>query len=125
MLERDDVASGSILLVSDLETAPDDVPALARTVSDVQRTGIDLRVVPLAASSDAMALFEGLVGGDVVAGLAQTAAGDEPDSESSGVGLPITLLLLGLLVFLLLAAHERFSGRLALPRPTTVPEGSS
>jgi hypothetical protein len=125
MLERDGVGSGRILLVSDLETAPDDVPALARAISDTERKGIELRVVPLAASSDAMALFEGLVGGDVVAGLAQTAAGDEPESGSSGVGLPITLLLLGLLVFLLLAAHERFSGRLALPRPTTVPEGSS
>ena len=32
MLKRDGVTSGSILLVSDLETAPDDVPALTRTV---------------------------------------------------------------------------------------------
>jgi von Willebrand factor type A domain len=33
MLDRDQVANGSILLVSDLETAPDDVPALARSTT--------------------------------------------------------------------------------------------
>ena len=36
MLERDKVDAGSILLVSDLETAPDDVPALARTIVGAQ-----------------------------------------------------------------------------------------
>jgi hypothetical protein len=124
MLERDEVGSGRILLVSDLETAPDDVPALARSISDVERKGIELRVVPLAPSSDALALFEGLVGGDVVAGLAETPAGDPQDAGSAGVGLPAALLVLGLLAFVLLAAHERFSGRLALPRPAPLEGGA-
>ena len=39
VLVRDQVAGGSILLVSDLETAPDDVPALARTISGIDRDG--------------------------------------------------------------------------------------
>ena len=34
ILERDEVDAGSILLVSDLETAPDDVPSLARTIAE-------------------------------------------------------------------------------------------
>ena len=44
-----------------------------------------------------------------------------PDSEapvtaSTAVSTPVVFLVLGLLVFALLAAHERFSGRIALPR---------
>jgi hypothetical protein len=126
VLERDEVAAGSILLVSDLETAPDDVPALARTIADIDRAGIDLRVVPLAPSSDAVALFTGLLDEDALAGFAQqTPDATTPDAGSAGVGLPVVLLVLGVLVFLALAAHERFAGRLGLPRPTRLDGGIS
>ncbi len=117
MLERDEVAAGSILLVSDLETAPDDVPALARTIANLQRSDIRLRVVPLAPSSDALSLFEGLLEKDAVATFSsQTPEQGEPEAASTGVDTPVLFLVLGALVFLLLAAHERFSGRIALPR---------
>lgn len=123
ILERDEVAAGSILLVSDLETAPDDVPALAQTISETERAGIDLRVVPLAPSSDAVALFSGLLQKDALAGFAEQAPDARtPDAGSAGVGLPVALLVLGALVFLALAAHERFAGRLGLPRATGIGE---
>jgi von Willebrand factor type A domain len=126
LLERDRIAAGSILLVSDLETAPDDVPALSRTISEIDRVGIDLGVVPLAASSDALNLFSGLLSDDALAGFAEQAPdATRPDAGSAGVGLPVALLVLGALVFLALAAHERFAGRLALPRPTPVDGGAS
>jgi hypothetical protein len=125
-LERDHVASGSMLLVSDLETAPDDVPALANTIAEIDRAGIDLRVVPLAPSSDALNLFSGLLDEDALAGFAeQTPDATQPDAGSAGVGLPITLLVLGALLFVALAAHERFAGRLALPRPAPLDGGLS
>jgi hypothetical protein len=118
LLERDEIAAGSILLVSDLETAPDDVPALARTVTSIDQAGIRLRIVPLAPSSDAVALFGGLLEEDALAGFAQRAPDAErPDAGSAGVELPTELLVLGALVFLFLAAHERFAGRLGLPPP--------
>ena len=118
ILERDEIASGSILLVSDLETAPEDVPALARTVAGINRSGIRLRIVPLAPSSDAVSLFGGLLDEDALAGFAQQSQGAErPDAGSAGVELPTELLVLGALIFLFLAAHERFAGRLGLPRP--------
>jgi hypothetical protein len=124
-LERDQVASGSVLLVSDLETAPDDVPALARTISEIDRAGIDLGIVPLAPSSDALNLFAGLVEEDALAEFTEQAAdATRPDAGSAGVSLPMALLVLGGLVFVALAAHERFAGRLALPRPTTVEGGA-
>ena len=61
ILERDEVEDASILLVSDLETAPDDVPALVQTVDTIRRSDIAFRVVGLAPSSDARAIFEGLL----------------------------------------------------------------
>jgi von Willebrand factor type A domain len=119
MLERDDIESGSILLVSDLETAPDDVPALARTVAGIDRSGIRLRIVPLAPSSDALTLFGGLLEKDALAEFAQQSPeAERPDAGSAGVELPTELLVLGALVFLFLAAHERLAGRLGLPRPS-------
>jgi hypothetical protein len=126
LLERDRVAAGSILLVSDLETAPEDVQALSRTISEIDRAGIELGVVPLAPSSDALSLFGGLLGDDALAGFAEQAPDAvQPDAGSAGVGLPVTLLVLGALVFLALAAHERFAGRLALPRPSPLDGGTS
>ena len=114
MLRRDGVASGSILLVSDLETAPDDVPALTRTVLALRQSSIDLRVVGLAPSSDARRIFEGLLGAD-------TFKVPEARGEELGLAnlvthrLPVALLILGAVFFVVLAAHERFGGRLALP----------
>ena len=121
MLERDDIESGSILLVSDLETAPDDVPALARTVAGIDRSGIRLRIVPLAPSSDALTLFGGLLEKDALTGFAEgTAEAERPDAGSARVQLPTELLVLGALVFLFLAAHEQLAGRLGLPRARRV-----
>jgi hypothetical protein len=126
LLERDHIAAGSILLVSDLETAPDDVPALARTISGIERSGIKLRVVPLGPSSDALDLFQGLVEKDAIAGFAQqTPDAEQPAPGSAGVELPRWLLVLDALAFVLLAAHELLAGRLALPRPRHLDEGVS
>jgi hypothetical protein len=121
MLERDGVRSGSILLVSDLETAPDDVPALTRTVESLRRSAIDLRVLGLAPSSDARLIFEGLL--QEGAFEVPTEGEEERAGESRvTVGLPNTLLALGALLFLSLAAYERFAGRLAITaRPRSEP----
>lgn len=113
MLERDGVRSGSILLVSDLETAPDDVPALARTVESVRQSSIQLRVLGLAPSTDAQLIFQGFL--QEGAFEAPPAGAEERDVRSeTRVQAPRTLLLLGALFFLALAAHERYAGRLAI-----------
>ena len=111
------MAAGSILLLSDLETAPDDVPSLARTIAEVDRAGIRLRVAPLAPSAEALSLFEGLLEKDAIDGFAQQSPDTtEPDAGTAGVEIPTSLLVLGALALLFLAAHERLAGRLALPR---------
>ena len=114
MLERDGVKRGSILLVSDLDTAPDDVPALARTVEALRRSAIELHVVALVPSSDAQLLFAGLLEKDRF-----TAPSDLVETAGSSVAttrVPLALFILGGLFFVALAAHERFGARLALGR---------
>jgi hypothetical protein len=113
MLERDGVQAGSILLVSDLETAPEDVPPLTRTIERLRGSAIDLRVLGLGPSSDARVIFEGFL----QEGAFEATPGgvEELDDESSlPAGLPRLLLLLGALFFLTLAAHEVFAGSLAI-----------
>ena len=115
MLERDRVRNGSILLVSDLETAPEDVPPLTRTVETLRRSSIDLRVVGLAPSSDARRIFGGLL----QEGAFEAAPGgveEVGEGSAQESGLPTALLVLGALFFLALAAHELFVGALAITR---------
>jgi von Willebrand factor type A domain len=122
MLERDRVRAGSILLVSDLETAPDDVPPLTRTVESLRQSSIDLRVVALAPSSDARRIFQGLL----QEGAFEAAPGgveEVGEGSAQEAALPLTLLILGVLFFLALAMHELFVGRVAITRgPAEVAE---
>ena len=113
MLERDGVQSGSILLVSDLETAPDDIPALTRMVGSLRQSSIQLRVLGLAPSSDAQLIFEGLLQEGAFEAPPLGPEGRDVVTETR-VPAPRTFLLLGALFFLALAAHERYSGRLAI-----------
>ena len=115
MLVGDRVKNGSILLVSDLETAPDDVPQLAKVLSAIQRSGTPVRLLALGPSSDARALFGGILGPGAFTPLVDgpVRAPEPPDARRRP--LPKTLLLLGLLFLVALAAHERYAGRLALP----------
>ncbi len=116
LLERDGVTNGSVLLVSDLETAPDDIPQLAQTIDDLRRSSIDLRVFPLAPSSEAVQLFAGLLEDEAFA--APVSSSDpRPVASEARSRVPVALLVLGGLVFLALALHERFGGRLGFPRP--------
>ena len=117
MLERDKVEDGFIVLVSDLETAPDDVQATERVVQDIQRSSIDMRIVPMSASSDSLRLFEGLLGPKAFAPLPRSEGEERRFENALASGVPTGLLVLGGLLFALLALHEQFSGRLALPRP--------
>jgi hypothetical protein len=116
MLERDQVAPASILLVSDLETAPSDLTPLGKTLSRIEQSSTTLRVVPLSASSDALSFFGGILGPDAFVDPVEPNAGETRSLDVSLHGeSPFWLLLAGALVLVVLAAHERFAGRLALP----------
>jgi von Willebrand factor type A domain len=116
MLERDKVSPASILLVSDLETAPSDFTALGQVLSRIKRSDTTMRVVPLSATSDGRTFFGGILGFDAFVEPVEPNAGETRTIEVNLRGeTPLLLLLASGLVFLALAAHERFAGRLALP----------
>jgi hypothetical protein len=119
MLTREHVEEGSIVLISDLQTAPDDVTALARTIDGLKSRGVAVRVVPIGALSDGRLLFTRLLGKDAFSEPTRSIdGGPRPLQSADSAGLPLGLLTLATLFFLALAAHERYASRLALPRST-------
>jgi len=115
MLENDKVKNRSILLISDLETAPDDVPATARVLQGLTEAAIPVRLLALGPSSDARALFGGILGPDAFTPLSERPNRPAEPPAAARRPLPQPLLLLGALFLLALAGHERYAGRLALP----------
>lgn len=116
MLERDRVENGSIVLVSDLQTSPDDVGALTRAIEDLRSRSVTVRVVPIGALTDGRLLFTRLLGEEGFAAPAEFAGEVIPLRTADSAGLPAGLLVLTALFFVALALHERLAARLALTR---------
>jgi hypothetical protein len=120
MLERDRVRNGSILLISDLETAPEDLQALLRALGDLRAAAIPVRIVPLSAGREALQNVRAVLGEEVFAPpTAFEGEQGQPVRIASGGALPVLLIALGALCLAALGAHERLAGRLAVPRPET------
>jgi hypothetical protein len=115
MLVRDKVRNGFVLLLSDLITAPEDVSELARTLGELRRQSLTIRVVPLSPLKAGRTVFEELLGKSALIAPSELRnpqrALTKPREE-----LPAGFLVLGGLLLAMLAAHERFAGRLGLPR---------
>lgn len=111
---RDRVENRSILLLSDLVTAPEDLPQLARTLQELQRQSIAIQVVALSPLPAGRTIFEGLLGKSALIAPPQL---QDPQRvlTKSEVERPAGFLILGGLLLAVLAAHERLAGRLGLP----------
>jgi len=108
---------GAILLVSDLDTAPDDVPRVALTFNQFRNLGVPFRIVGVSPRADNLALFHSLAGKSAFERpVARTgnALGETQGAEHghSAWGL----IVLALLVLGALAANEYWCGRLPVPR---------
>jgi hypothetical protein len=115
MLTSAGIKHGSIVLISDLETASSDAAALSDTLSQLRQEKVQLRVVPLRPSDQALKLFNSLLPrGYLVA--KPDAVTFQPTQSGSALGgsLPVLLVVLGVLLLLALAANERWCGRLGL-----------
>jgi hypothetical protein len=115
-LLRQRVENGSILLVSDLDIAQDEVN-LSEVLVDLKRDGIELRLIPLAAQPQNVAFFEQLVGRAAFVAEADT---EEPvvtpEERRLGGVLPWAYLLVASIVVVLLACNERLLARLEVRR---------
>jgi len=117
MLRQAGIRNGTIVLASDLQTAPSDYGQLGRTLTALSHSSTDVRVVPLSPSSDGVTLFQSILGSDAFVNGITPSQGGVPRVEAVLTGrTPLGLLLAGALLLVALAAHERYAGRLALPR---------
>ena len=116
MLLRRHVTNGSIVLISDLETAPSDFVMLTRTLTRFRAQGVKVRVVPLQTTERGRNLFRSLLGPSYLL-RAPDVAQATPDRIRRSVteNLPLGLLGVAALMLLGLAANERWCARLALP----------
>ena len=114
MLRRDGISPGSVLLLSDLDTAPDDYDRLSRTLQSLRRE-VRVRVIPLSPTSEGRELFTGVLGESALTEPSELETRSADASTGIRGGTPVTMLVLAGLCFAALAAHERFGARLALP----------
>jgi hypothetical protein len=117
MLLRDNIEHGSIVLVSDLETAPSDYAALTQTLVQLRSEHVQVRAVPLIASDNAKQLFLSVLGRGYLLPAPSAVAPDTSSVQRRTLvgGIPVALLVLAGLLLLGLAANERWCTRLALP----------
>lgn len=114
VLERDGIERGSVLLISDLDDSPFDIPYLSETLVGYARDSITLRVVPLSPSFEDRDLFKRVLGeAAFVTPGRLTRPGDVETASSLVGGSPLSLLVVGAVLALLLAVNEHLCGRLA------------
>ena len=111
---------GPILLVSDLDTAPDDVPRVALTFNQFRNEGVPFRIVAVTPRKDNLALFHNLAGKNAFAKPVSRTGSElgETHGASKG-GMPWKLMFLAVLLLAGLALNEHWCGRLPVPRTQT------
>jgi hypothetical protein len=108
---------GQILLVSDLDTAPDDVPRVALTFNQFRNQGVPFRIVAVTPRADNLALFQNLAGKQAFTNpVARTGSALGATEGSQRSHTPWTLIAFALLVLTALAVNEHWCGRLPVPR---------
>jgi hypothetical protein len=107
--ERDRLERPALLLVSDLDDDTGDVARMRRILEALEAAGTEVRVVGLNPSPEDERLFARLLGEP---GAVAQATLDAPVAASTGADIPWTLLALGLLLALAVAAHELWRARL-------------
>jgi hypothetical protein len=116
MLARHESAHGSIVLLSDLETAPSDFAVLTQTLADLRHDNVALRVIPLRPTERGRELFGSVLGERAILPVPSATGSVEPTLGRTVHGaFPLALLLFGGLLLLGLAANELWCARLALP----------
>ena len=116
-LHRDRIRHAAIVLASDLDVPSTDVPNVTNLVLDMKREGLPLRIVPLFPNLEDRTFFEKLAGAGAFDESVTFAGQLKRNAHNTfGGGTPWSLIVLGSLLALVLAANERWLARLVLPR---------
>ena len=112
VLARHGLRERGVLLISDLDNAFEDIPAVMAELRRYKRERIPLHIVALSPHNDDRALFEQLAGKSAFVDRADLAAGLAERRERATAAIPEALAGLAVLLLILLAANEHFCGRL-------------
>jgi hypothetical protein len=117
MIEREGGA-GSILLISDLDTADVDAEPLGASLARLRRAKIPMRIVPLYPLDENRAYFANQVGREAFSDWQRffDAGGISERFEPASPKPPLGLVLAGVVLLLALALNELRCRRLDLPR---------
>ena len=117
MIQREGGA-GSILLISDLDTADNDADPLAASLRRLRRSTIPMRIVPLYPLDENRAYFASQVGRKAFSDWNRffVEGGITARFEPPSARPPLALVLAGVVLLLALALNEHRCRRLELPR---------
>jgi hypothetical protein len=104
-----------VILISDLDDDPRDVPALSGVLASYQRDNIPVRIVGLNPSPTDTALFQRLLGSTTP--VVQASLPGTTSAPRNNTPFPWVLLALGLAAALVLAAHEAWGPTLRWGHP--------
>ena len=114
MIERDEIANPSVLLVSDLDDSTFDTHALTQELIRYQADGIELRLVGLFPQPDDRELFERLVGENAFVQRTELVRNNELEERQTLVGeFPAAFAAAAAVLLALLAINEHACRRLA------------
>jgi hypothetical protein len=117
ILDRDGVANGSVLLVSDFEILADEVERVADEVGLLRGEGVEIRLVPLAPTPERRARMDAILGGSAVLREEEADAPVRaPEARSLQAAAPWAFLAVAGLLVTLLAANEALLARLEVRR---------
>lgn len=108
IIDRDALDRPALLLVSDLDDDTADVARMRRALEHLEASGAEVRVVALSPDPEDQRLFRRLL----EPGAVTPATLDAPAGDGVQAELPWTIVVLGLLLALALAAHELWRARL-------------
>lgn len=117
MIERE-AGAGSILLISDLDTADVDAEPLGRALARLRQAKIPMRIVPLFPLDENRAYFARQVGREAFSDWNRffAAGGVRNNFRPPGARPPLALVLIGAALLLALAANELRCRRLDVPK---------
>lgn len=117
MAERDRIADPSVLLLSDLDDAGIDTPFLTQELIRYERTGIDLRIVPLFPNPEDRQLFGRIIGPEAFVLNKELLRNSAVEERQTLVGdFPVGFVLVAALLLALLALNERLCTRVTWGR---------
>ena len=116
--ERDRIADPSVLLLSDLDDAGIDAPFLTQELIRYERTGIDLRIVPLFPNPEDRQLFGRILGPEAFVLNKELLRNSAVEERQTLVGdFPLAFVIVAALLLALLALNERLCSRVTWGRP--------